>query len=511
VAELAARDEFSGVVPLSHRGRTVLSRSYGTADEERGIRNHEDIAFTLSSASRPFLSVAILQLVQRGAVALSDTVGDHLTGFAAAIADQVTVHHRRWTRQAELVAVPGSSDNDHRPGGGAALAIAAQIVEAVSGTTFWDHVHEHVFERCGMTGSAYHTRHEWLTDEHIAHPYVRQADGSRVDAVRNLDRGGLHPLAPGRNPGRGFIGYSSGDGFATAPDLVRFANALRDGTVLNRPHADLFTGAELPGHDPTSYVGYTMPVSIVGDRWTIGRGGGSAGGRGHHRCDARSPGGRLTSRPAGRPGEDPASRARTGGACPAFSRPLRVVAAEGHVGRRWPSPRKERVLSLPRSLAHTGSRGRVEHRFEDALQLDAVPGGDPRQPAVVLRREGGKCSIACFRALVGQHEPVTPQVRLVDLAADEALGDEVADVDRHARLGQQQRGCDLGRVRRCLHLGQDEELLRLQPELGQLLRAGVHHDCQQPLVQRPQLRPVDRHATLRFTCYSFVLVQLRTR
>ncbi|TDD39600.1 serine hydrolase domain-containing protein [Saccharopolyspora elongata] len=299
VAELAAEDKFSGVVLLSYRGRTVLSRSYGMADKEKGIRNHEGVAVNLSSGSQPFLSVAILQLAQQGKVALSDTVGTHLTGFAREIAEQVTIHHlltpisgldapmpdwqrvfhskeevheyhQQWTRQAELVAVPGSGDNGHRPGGGASLAIAAQIVEAVTGTTFWDYVHQHVFGRCGMTGSAFYTRQQWLTDEHIARSYMLQADGSRVDAVRNLDKGT-------RNPGRGFIGYASGDGFATAPDLVRFANALRDGTVLDRPYADLFAGPKLPGHGPTSYEAYTMPVSIIGDQWVIGRGGGTGG------------------------------------------------------------------------------------------------------------------------------------------------------------------------------------------------------------------------------------------
>ncbi|QLQ38418.1 hypothetical protein [Micromonospora robiginosa] len=37
VAGLAAAGRFSGVMLLSHRGRTVLSRSYGMADRERGI------------------------------------------------------------------------------------------------------------------------------------------------------------------------------------------------------------------------------------------------------------------------------------------------------------------------------------------------------------------------------------------------------------------------------------------------------------------------------------------
>ena len=307
VAKLAAEDKFSGVVLLAHRGRTVLSRAYGLADREKGIRNHENVAFVLSSGSQPFLSVAILRLAQQGKLALSDTVGKHLTGFTPDIAEQVTIHHlltplsgldapmpdwqrvfhstaevheqqRLWARQATLVGVPGAGDNSHRPGGGSALAIAAQIVEAVSGRTFWDYVHHHVFARAGMTGSAYYTRPQWLTDPHIAHPYMLQADGDRVDAVRNLDKGTIGEHTPDRNPGRAFIGTASGDGFATAPDLVRFATALRDGTLLSRPYADLFAGARIPGYDPTSFEAYTMPVSIVGDQWTIGRGGVTGGG-----------------------------------------------------------------------------------------------------------------------------------------------------------------------------------------------------------------------------------------
>jgi CubicO group peptidase (beta-lactamase class C family) len=306
VARLAADGKFSGVVLLSYRGRTVLSRSYGMADREKGIRNHEGVAFNLSSGSQPFLSVALLQLAQQGRVTLSDPVGKHVTGLAGEIAEKVTIHHLltstsgldapvpdwqrvfhsraevheykvRWTRQATLVGVPGAGSNGHLPGGGVGLAMAAQIVEAVSGMTFWDYVHEHVFERSGMSGSAFYTRQQWLTDEHIAHPYLLQADGSLVDAVRNLDKGSLDPNIHGRNPGRSFIGHASGDGFATAPDLVRFAEALRDGTVLDRPHADLFAGAKLPGPVPTSFHGYTMPISITNGQWVFGRGGGGPG------------------------------------------------------------------------------------------------------------------------------------------------------------------------------------------------------------------------------------------
>jgi CubicO group peptidase (beta-lactamase class C family) len=315
VAELAAKGLFSGVVLLSHRGRTVLSRSYGMADKEEGIPNSEGVAFNLSSGSQPFGAVAVLQLAQQGKVQLSDTVGTHLTGFAKDIAEQVTIHHlltstsglsdsevnvqrifysreevheflQQWTRQAKLVAVPGAGFNTHSDGAGAALNIAAQIVEAVTGTTYWDYMQEHVFERCGMSGSGFYTRPQWLTDEHIAHPYMTLADGSQVDAIRNLDKSSPYPDELGKNPGRSFIGDAGGGGFATAPDLVRFAHALGDGTVLDRPYADLLTGAKIPqggaqdGQPAPAYpsfMGYTMPVKIIKGQWVVERGGANPG------------------------------------------------------------------------------------------------------------------------------------------------------------------------------------------------------------------------------------------
>ncbi|MES9540690.1 serine hydrolase [Actinomadura sp. NPDC000600] len=318
VANLAAEDKFSGVVLLSHRGRTVLSRSYGMADKERGVRNHEGIAVNLSSAIQPFLAVAVLQLAQQGKVNLADTVGAHLTGIDKEIAERVTIHHllttsggmdapeldlrrvfngkeevhefnRQWIRQARLVVPPGSANQGHIAGGGVGLSMAAQIVEAVTGMTYWDYVHEHIFARCGMTGSGFYTRPQWLADEHIAHSYMRQADGGRVDAVRNLDKGSVQPEVAGKNPGRAFIGYASDDGFATARDLVRFAQALQEGKVLDRPYADLLTGAKYPlapqengggrraASADASFEGYTGPMRIVNGQWQFGRGGGTAG------------------------------------------------------------------------------------------------------------------------------------------------------------------------------------------------------------------------------------------
>ncbi|WP_327073784.1 beta-lactamase family protein [Kitasatospora purpeofusca] len=301
MAKPAAEGRFSGVVLLSHRGRTVLSRGYGMADREKGIRNHEGTAFSLGSAGKPFGAVAVLQLAQQGELSLSDTVGTHLKGYARDIAEQVTIHHllsgtsglntpgedvqrifrsreevheyyEWWVRQSELVAAPGTRTSHS----GADVGIPALIVEAVSGETYWDYVRENIFGRCGMTGSAFCTRPQWLTDEHIAHPYMTLAYGSQVDAVRNLDQGSPYPDVLGKNPGRSFVDTPGDGGFATAPDLVRFARALGDGTVLHRPWAESLTGAKIP-HSASSFGAYDMPTRIVNGQWVFGRGGGNPG------------------------------------------------------------------------------------------------------------------------------------------------------------------------------------------------------------------------------------------
>ncbi|WP_169988766.1 MULTISPECIES: serine hydrolase [unclassified Microbispora] len=302
IARLAAEGKFSGVVLLSHRGRTVLSRSYGMADREKGIPNHEGTAFSLSSAGKPFHAVAILQLAQRGRLRLSDTVGKYLTGFDPEVAERVTVHHLlsgtsgldspdedvrrvfqsraevhdhyvRRARQARLVGVPGTPSTTHQE---AEVTIPALIVEAVTGSTYWDYVQENIFKRCGMTGAGFYTRPQWLTDGRIAHPYMTLADGSQVDAVRNLDKGSPAPYVLGKNPGRCFIDAPGDGGFATAPDLVRFAQALGDGTVLDRPWSDVLTAAKIP-HGPTSFGAYGISIDIVNGQWMFQRAGGNPG------------------------------------------------------------------------------------------------------------------------------------------------------------------------------------------------------------------------------------------
>jgi hypothetical protein len=86
----------------------------------------------------------------------------------------------------------------------------------------------------------------------------------------------ISPQCGPPGPAAGFIDAPGDGGFATAPDLVRFAHALADGTVLDRPYADVLTGAKIP-HGPGSFGAYTIPVHIVSGQWVFGRAGANPG------------------------------------------------------------------------------------------------------------------------------------------------------------------------------------------------------------------------------------------
>ncbi|SPL89683.1 beta-lactamase [[Actinomadura] parvosata subsp. kistnae] len=314
IRDLAERDQFSGTVLLAHRGRHVLARSYGMADKERRIPNGTDTIYALASASKPFTGLAVVRLAQQRKIRFHDPVGAHLDGFPPEIADHVTVHQMLThtsgmtdptndtpephvftsvdERNRDLAARARSQRLRFTPGtrkeySSMGYEVLGELVATVSGQPFHEYVREHVFERAGMADSAYYTRTEWLADERIAHPYMLQEDGTRVDGVRHLDKGGAGGVR-GSNSARAFIGSGGGNGFSTAPDLVRFALALQRDELLKRAYTDLYVSPKVSGpplregpEDPRrgeAFHAYGPTASIYNDQRYISHGGGIAGG-----------------------------------------------------------------------------------------------------------------------------------------------------------------------------------------------------------------------------------------
>lgn len=302
VADKAARDEFSGSLLLTHRGRTVLARSHGMADKARGVPIGQDTAFALASVTKLTTAVAVAQLVQEGKVTHAARLGTYLDGFPDTFAG-ITVHHllthtsglgdyhgmpgyreaaATWTTPEQVMA--GITDFVRRsapafpPGAGHAYSNSAyhllgEIVAKVSGMSYHDHVREHVFAKAGMAGADFVTKPEWRTGKRFAHPYHRDAQGRWVDALEEFE----------------YIGTPAGEAFATCADLDRFARHLYQGRLVEPAQAQLVLSAKVPmpqrtdppppGARPRATYQCYGPMGTNADgQWIFGHGGGNPAG-----------------------------------------------------------------------------------------------------------------------------------------------------------------------------------------------------------------------------------------
>ncbi|MGW6279379.1 serine hydrolase domain-containing protein [Kribbella sp. NPDC055071] len=299
---LAAEDRFAGTVLVTRDGRPVVSRSIGYADQKNGVRNRADTRYCLASVTKLFTAMAIAQLAQRGSLHLVDPIGKYLTGFAADVADKVTIHHllthtsglgdymqlagyfeesSTWTtprqmmdgtlrfiRTESLAFAPGTDSKYSNSG----FHVLGSIVEKISGESYYDFVRKHVFRPAGMASADFTTLTQWRTDRRFAHPYPTDAAGKRYDA---LD-GNMF----------GFIGTPAGNAFATAADLVRFVRSLNDGTLVSTTYRDVFVTPKfaMPALPPKpglpeilNFVGYGADSAILNGTLITGHLGGAPG------------------------------------------------------------------------------------------------------------------------------------------------------------------------------------------------------------------------------------------
>jgi len=295
VSGLAAQDQFSGTVLLAWRGEPVLVRSYHQANAALNIPNRADTIFNLGSVTKFLTGAAVVQLAAQGKIDFFAPLGSYLDGFPAEAADSVTVHNLlthtsgypadvtisgpppTWTtvqqafddtlaslQQVQLQTAPGTrytySDSNY--------FLAGAVIGAASGQPFWDYMPQRVFGPAGMTRTGFYTGEQWLTDRRIAHDYGPAISGQRQDITQGAAAGA---------PVNGWTG--AGWAFSTAPDLLRFARALTDGTLLPRPWAEVLASGKYPispaqhfADEPpgTTLIGYGPEERITGGQRAYG-------------------------------------------------------------------------------------------------------------------------------------------------------------------------------------------------------------------------------------------------
>lgn len=248
VERAIAVDGFSGVVLLAHGDTVAYAKAAGVADRDHGVPVTMDTVFKIASMSKMFTAVAVARLVEEGKLSWSDPVGRYLHGWlpdglgATVTVDRLLTHraglgdyldrieddpkirnarsisdYRDLVRSSKVEAVP---DGEMRYSNTGYLVLGA-LIEAVSGESYFDFVKKEVFDRAGMTSSAWYAVDDVVPNRAIGYvpPAASKAAGLGTGWHSNV-------LLLGAR------GTSAGGGYATAPDLLRFARALAGGKLV---------------------------------------------------------------------------------------------------------------------------------------------------------------------------------------------------------------------------------------------------------------------------------------
>jgi CubicO group peptidase (beta-lactamase class C family) len=284
LTKLTAEERFSGVVLMAKDGKAFFQKAYGYADRAKKISNNLDTRFRLGSMNKMFTSVAIAQLVQQGKLKYTDTLAQVLPDYPdKEAAAKITVHHLL-THTSGLGDFFGPQFDQKKdsirdlkdylqffagkplkfePGrqfaySNAGMIVAGLVVEKVSGQNYFDYVREHIYKPAGMTASDSFEKTKPQPSQSIG--YTKRINGRWEPNYPTL------PLK----------GSSAGGGDSTAPDLLKFDQALRSHKLLN---ADL-TNTVLTGKVETEggeKYAYGFEESHVDGRRIVGHGGGAPG------------------------------------------------------------------------------------------------------------------------------------------------------------------------------------------------------------------------------------------
>jgi D-alanyl-D-alanine carboxypeptidase len=284
--KVSGEDRFSGAVLVAKNGKATFTGAYGMADREKKIANTVDTKFRIGSMNKMFTATAVLQLEQAGKIGLNDPLGKYLPDYPNKnLAAKVTVHqllthtggtgdffgpefdkHRLELKTLQdYVKLYGQRDVEFEPGSkweysNYGFLLLGVVIEKVTGQSYYDYVREHIFKAAGMNSTDSLPEDEPVANRSIG--YTKMNDPKQ-----------FHPNADTLP----YRGTSAGGGYSTIEDLLAFANALTNHTLLDARHVELLTTGKVETPMGSKYAyGFGEEISPDGVR-CFGHGGGAPG------------------------------------------------------------------------------------------------------------------------------------------------------------------------------------------------------------------------------------------
>lgn len=198
-------------VAVVRDGKILFVQGYGLADVARGTPvSGADTLFRIASLSKVFTYTAVMQLVERGKIDLDSDIARYL-GFPVpeAFGQPITVRHlmthtagfdetveNLWRSSGPPVPLrdylvhhmpkrlypPGSTPSYSSYG----TALAAHIVERVSGQTFDQYVEDHILKRLGMANTSFQQALQGRLAANASKNYMSGHEPARPFEITNV-------------------------------------------------------------------------------------------------------------------------------------------------------------------------------------------------------------------------------------------------------------------------------------------------------------------------------------
>lgn len=280
LAQDVAADRFAGTMMVSRHGQVIYQSASGFADRASRVPVTMDTQFRIGSANKMFTAIGILQLVERGRIALDAPIGTYLTDypnrdFARSVTIRQLLSHtggagdiftpeyeaqRLQVRTlADYVRLFGNRAQDTSEQGRNGYAnygfvLLGRIIEVVSGEDYYSYVENNIFRPAGMTATASLPESDSVPNR--SRGYMRR-EGRLADNADTLP----------------YRGSAAGGGYTTAADMIRFGEALRSGRLISREMLNQATSPQRP--DGWYGLGFFLGGQGPGRHW--GHGGGAPG------------------------------------------------------------------------------------------------------------------------------------------------------------------------------------------------------------------------------------------